>query len=347
MAIINKQTNEISWINYIKVFSMIIVYLNHSEYYYEYNLMAIDSIYEPVFVNSFFVISGYLLFKKQLSSPIIDYSRVTWLKDKGLLLMSNVCYKIIIPSILFSSVLFFPKVLIRGQEIEIQRLLNETVLGGSLWFTSALAVAEVLLFFMLLSRKKSILIYLLFGLSTAFVSFILLNYNIVNNPRIPWYFCGGMSAVLLMALGGVYWKYEDVIDNKIKYSWILIGLLLIYCIVCIMCFDSYCGPLHTNPLNLQSIPIIIVGVYCVIWICKRLPNSSIVNYMGRRSIGFYFMSGATTNTMAIIINRITDNHNTLLLLIVWALSYVLGVGIVFLLNRFIPCVFDFRLCFKK
>ena len=59
------------WIDYTKAFCMFLVYINHTEIYYGYNIPYAETIYRPFFVNLFFIVSGYLLFRKYLSLPYI------------------------------------------------------------------------------------------------------------------------------------------------------------------------------------------------------------------------------------------------------------------------------------
>jgi uncharacterized membrane protein YcfT len=69
---INEQKKTIPWINNAKAVCMLIVFLFHSEWYLDYRLHCIDSFYDPFFINCFFFLSGYLLFRKQLSQPVIN-----------------------------------------------------------------------------------------------------------------------------------------------------------------------------------------------------------------------------------------------------------------------------------
>lgn len=63
-----KQINkDILWIDYTKAISMILVYLVHSQLYYGYMMDNLNNFIHPFYVNSFFFVSGYLLFRKQLS----------------------------------------------------------------------------------------------------------------------------------------------------------------------------------------------------------------------------------------------------------------------------------------
>lgn len=74
---------ELSWINTVKAICMFTVFLNHSEYYYGYETPVIGPIYRPLFVNSFFFLSGYLLFRKQWSVDYMHMSIKEWMNANG------------------------------------------------------------------------------------------------------------------------------------------------------------------------------------------------------------------------------------------------------------------------
>lgn len=147
---------EIPWINWAKVICLIIVYLDHSLFYLQVydDFTAVESFYHPFFVNIFFFMSGYLLFRKQLSSETIKISRAQFIAGEGRTIFLNVLNKIVFPTILFSAIMYFPKKLVRGDEFTMISFAKDTILGGSIWFTCALAVAELLVLVMLLSRQK-------------------------------------------------------------------------------------------------------------------------------------------------------------------------------------------------
>lgn len=66
---------NIFWINAVKTFAILGVFLFHVEQIYGYSLGKINDFIAPWYVNSFFFISGYLLFRKQLSFPIVEQSK--------------------------------------------------------------------------------------------------------------------------------------------------------------------------------------------------------------------------------------------------------------------------------
>lgn len=333
---------EISWINWVKIFCIFFIYINHSEIYC-HSYLTYRNVYLPFFVNTFFIISGYLFYKSYTSSDF-TYTSSLMEKGKGKKLINNILFKLIIPSILFSIINFFPKKILRGENIIISDFLHDTVLGGSMWFTNALAIAELLLFIMLLLVKPRKIYFLIFSTTLALLSyFIYQSDTIFAESAIPMYYKSGMNATLLMTFGGFYLYYEKQVDEWIrKWRFCLSGIILISYIYCsIRFFKFYSGALDQEPLNMTGILFIITSAFLVITLCKQLPSVKFANYWGRHTIGLYFFCGAIPNVFAIILSKFMPPSATMVLLCT-LLSLLIGYIIVFLLNRFVPWFFDLR-----
>ena len=132
------------------------------ESYYGFVFPIPDALIHPFYVNGFFFVSGYLLFWKQLSSPRIDEKSKQFLNNSGggKTLTLNILFRIELPSVLFAMIEFFPKKIIKGEAVGLKPFLLETLGGCTYWFTSALAVAE-LLFLLLLLLCLSLLLLLI------------------------------------------------------------------------------------------------------------------------------------------------------------------------------------------
>lgn len=131
-------------------------FLRHCESYYGQDLGWFDSLYLPFYVNSFFFVSGYLLFWKQMSTPKIEETMAEYRIGGGKTLFLNVLFRIIIPSTIFATIEFFPKKIIRGEPIAAPDFFVETIGGCTYWFTSALVVAELLFLLFLMTRNRNI-----------------------------------------------------------------------------------------------------------------------------------------------------------------------------------------------
>ena len=125
---------NINWINAIKAICMILIYFVHGQTYYDLWLGDVNHYIHPVYVNAFFFVSGYLLFRKQLSTPVITENRVTYLSKtgSGRRFLENLFYRMWIPCLIFSFIEFIPKKLIKGGDFSISSFLCETVGGGYL-----------------------------------------------------------------------------------------------------------------------------------------------------------------------------------------------------------------------
>ena len=101
---LDSRKKDINWINAVKAICMISVYFVHSQLYYGLWMGKLNNLIHPFYVNAFFFISGYLLFGKQLSSSIVNLNLNAYIDrgGAGRKLLSNIFFRVIVPSILFS-----------------------------------------------------------------------------------------------------------------------------------------------------------------------------------------------------------------------------------------------------
>ena len=336
---------SILWINYLKAISIIGVFFVHCNLDYGYDMHIINSFLHPFYVNAFFFVSGYLLFRKQLSEPLISQRASEYLLlGGGKTLILNILFRLIIPSTLFAAIEFIPSHLLRGMTFDIGTLLYKTIGGCTYWFTSALVVAELLILLMLVSRKRSIWFYLIascviyaLGQSIVNCGFTLFDHY----PSLPWHYQNGMFAVIFLAVGGVYWKFENYI-NRMMNKYVFAGMIVLY-IILLMIFPSHFKVLVSMlDVNIAGIFLSILATVSLIELCKRLPQSNVLNYIGQNTIGFYFMSGALPIVLSMLVHKVMPESNALGLAIVFTGSIGIAYVAVYLMNRFIPWVFDLR-----
>lgn len=343
--LMNKKT--IPWINNVKALCMLIVFFYHSEWYLDYRHYYIDSFYGPFFVNCFFFISGYLLFRKQLSCPLIHERIGEYVLGGGRLLLSNILFRIAIPSVLFAQIEFLPKKIIRGETIDYTDMFVETFGGCTYWFTSALVVAEVILFILLLSRNKQLHFYFICGILIACfgVCFKLDPLYILGNKHFPWYYTRGMIAVLYLALGGLYWKYEKTIDsfcNKYGNMVVLSTLLILFITFIWMVGQCESIVLKTIGKFVRDF----VGILLAIRTCMIIKEYELLTFIGVNSLGFYFLCGALPNVFSIVLSRFAGVPMPLTLIIVFFLSVFVAYAIMLVLTKYLPWLFDLRLLRK-
>lgn len=321
---------DILWINYVKALSIIGVFFVHSGLYYGLFTSNINLFIHPFYVNAFFFVSGYLLFRKQLSEKILSQNVKSYvLEGEGKSLWENIVWRLMIPTILFSIIEFIPAHMLRGDGIWYRYIfIHKTIGGCTYWFTSALVVAEILLLILLLTRRKSIWFYfvcssIIFALGQYIVS---VDFSFFTAyPSLPWQYKQGMYAIIFIACGGLYWRYETII-NQLMNKYVLAVLLMVYITVLLIVPNYFRVLVSMLDVNIPGIVLSLLATIILIEICKLIPPSKWLNYIGMNTIGFYFMSGALPIVLSMVVHRIIPFVNYGGLIIVFCCS----IGIAFI-----------------
>ena len=342
---------DIHWIDWTKFICMFFVYWCHIDQLGTNNF-AFFVPYGLFFVNSFFFISGYLIFKKQLRLPFIT-DKYLFVKmqfgDDGML--PNILYKIAIPSILFSMIDYIPKTIVRGGSFSFGTFVYDTMLRGTNWFTCALCVSELIIFVFLILRKRNVWFYLFLSIP-IFILGNSLNINhfvIWGDEYFPWFYKNGFAACLLITLGGVYNNYEDFLDRHIKKvggSYFAIVLFLICCVIEIKEPWGAINASVQRGFNFSGVLFTLLSIISLIYICKSFCQNNFAKFVSRHSIGFFFLSAS----IPFVWCRITESclpSGSVSFIIGVIGSFITSLIVVFLLNKFIPFVFDLRKLINK
>lgn len=345
-------TKTINWINLVRAFCIFAVFFVHCENYYGSRIVLVDSVVRPFYVNAFFFVSGYLLLRKQLSEPTVDEKFSQYVHDGGCKQLLNIFFRIVVPSILFSLIEYFPKKVIQGGSLEVRPFLYETIGGCTYWFTSALVVAEILFVLLFLTRCRNVWLYFILAIIFACFGDYLAtnNLNIVSDSvAFPWQYKQGLICMVYVAAGGVYWRYEDSIHRLLKDNWILLLLIVAYSVLAI-CFYSYLAKGYLVSMCLTHPVGVVFGIFAsllLVELCKKLSEMKPLTFIGQNTIGFYFMSGALPIVLSMTVHRFLHGSSLLGLTIVFFGSCIIGFVAVYLMNRFAPWLFDLRVLKKK
>ena len=175
---------------------------------------TLDNFYKPFFVNAFFVLSGYLIFKKQLKPQVNALSSKIWYKQIGVCYLENMFFRIVIPTVLFGTILYVPKVLMRGGIFDWSAFIYQSIGGCAFWFTSALAVAELLLFCIFLFRIVNPYIVFSFSVAITLIGYWM---SLSGVEKFPWYYQTGMCSMIFLSIGGIYYDIENKMTT-LKYQ---------------------------------------------------------------------------------------------------------------------------------
>lgn len=336
---------EIIWIDWVKFICMVFVYWCHVIQLGD-NKSPLSIPYGPFFVNGFFFISGYLYFGKYLSDKYLKQDAKTFLKNafhkQGM--FANILFKIAVPSIIFSAFDFIPKTYLSGTGFSTNKFIFDTFIRGTNWFTCALTVSEILISILLLTRIKNMFFYVGCCLSLAIIGVFFQNNDILvlGNEYAPWFYKSGLIACSFLGLGGLYRRYEEMISKK------GFGALSLVIYLCIICNEnlSHVKVSTLGGIDLSGFCISVISILALINICKQFPEVSFVQYISRHTIGFYFLS-VSVPYGCIKLTNLYIPVGLFSFFLQLFLSFTISWLIIFLLERYVPFIFDLRLIKKK
>ena len=273
---------SLHWVDAVKAICMISVYLLHSEAYYGTGGVSYGFFLQPFYVNAFFFVSGYLMFRKYMPMLTSD----GWY-SVGL---ANLFFRLVVPTLVFSSVIFLPKMIYHGEGCSAADYIWRVFGGTSYWFTSCLVVAQIILLSLFLSRFRNVWLYTIAAVILGGVALLL---RMQSDSQFPWYYKSGMLACFFMAMGGMLYYYESkVLFFMKKNIFLIIGASIL---VVALGGDYYLGfALNTVmgcKMNIPGLLISLLSIAVLVSVCLRLPKTKLLEYVGRNSIVFYFFSG--------------------------------------------------------
>ena len=257
-------------------------------------------------------------------------------------MLFNVIFRIIIPTVLFAAIEYFPSCLLQGKEMSLSYGLYKTIGGGTYWFTSALAVSELIILLLLLTRVKNGWFYFA---ACLFLSGVEIIFQRGMYAIEPWAAHRGIIALLYIGCGGIYWKYEEQITRFMKWY---VVLLVLAAYIAILLFCDNTNP-NISILSLQPLGIVTTLLSCLLLIvlCKCLPENKIMNYIGKNTLGFYFMSGALPFVLSMLAHKLIFLGHLWVMFAVWIACLIVAYIIVMIINKWLPWVLDLRLLCKR
>lgn len=319
---------EIDWVDAVRALCILMVFFAHSV---EISGQGIPGwlyrLYDPVYVNAFFFVSGYLLFGKRPSAS----------KMSG-----NILFRLVIPSVIFATIEFFPKMLIKGGGFSFTSFMADTVGGGTYWFVSALAVAQLLFMILFLTRIRSIWFYVACSVAFAVIGILIEASGVVligGDDCLPWCYKQGFVCMLYMTVGGLYQKYEKSMGLS---AWLLVLMVTVYL------SGNIWGPGFIEGYSVYRCYVTptgfawsIFGTICVVETCKRLRRMRVLTFVGRNSILFYMMSGALPTVFTALMGHRMP-VNVFLFLLIFILSVAAAYALSAFILRFLPFIKDLR-----
>ena len=332
---------NINWINAIKAICMLMVYVVHCESYYGLWLGHVNVFLHPVYVNAFFFVSGYLLFRKQLSQPIIDEPLGKYIANggEGRKMLANIIFRLWIPAFIFSIICFLPNMLLKGETSLIGSFLYKTVGGGTYWFVGALLVCQLFILALLITRQRYVWFYaVVLGLVAVTGTAALPYYDFIPN-----YYAFQLAPLCMsfLALGALYWHYEQLLTFH-RSALMLLGMTVVYVAYFIILRHDALTVISMGLFNFPGFVGSALGCLLMVAVCKRLPRIGFLTFIGQNSIVFYLLSGAVPVVVNMAFKRIIPMPGIVDLLVYIAVCIALAAAITFVIVRYLPFLTDIR-----
>lgn len=291
----------------------------------------IYSIISPFYVNSFFVVSGYLFFRKWL------FVKDENLKYKLSIALKNILYRLIIPTILFATILYLPKMFFHSQDSTINDYLHNVLGGCSFWFTSALTISQLVLLCAIYLRINTLTKLSMLAL---FLCCLLPVLKMISSTPFPWYYKSGLAASVLMIAGGWLYHIGTKTNHSKQLGYIVVGIYIFLVII----YEYFNIPakyaLMSVTINSYGILLSSLGIISIFIVAKYIKPYSFIQFIGENSIVFYFMSGAIPATLVTIFKNFYGN--TWIALFIGFISIICGYAMTKLIVKYMTFLIDLR-----
>lgn len=253
---------------------------------------------------------------------------------------SSIFFRLVVPTILFSTLIYIPKILFHSLDVSWSQYLFDVFGGVSYWFTSALIVSQVILNTLMLCRIRSLFFYFCVSVLLFGGALLLRNYDV---GQFPWYYKSGMAVTFFMVLGGIYGKYEGRIDKTLGKVGTAV-IIITYSLVTLLVMGKYdvrCAMLSVN-VNALGFAVSLLGIAFVVCVSKMLPSIRLLNYIGKHSIVFYFLSGVIPAAFGAVVMHVSHSPSYWMILLVCILSLCVATVATLFIDRYLPFLLDVR-----
>jgi len=328
MAItISSKQNRLQWLDNMRGIAFLLIVYSHLEYYRNDNLM---SFFYPVYLTTFFFVSGYLFKSDYSFKQLLEHRTRT-------LLIPFFIFGILL--ILMSQTFTFKsyKHLSFSKEL-LGFLFQSRGTQSGLWFIAALFVMNFPFYF-LVKYIKNIKILLSVSLGIFLLSSIYVFW--LKLPALPWHIQWIGGGCFYMTLGFVYKKYEGKIKSFEKNPLFFSALLLYLLFIGIRNFFLHLSgfmKFNGSFYFIDALIITLLGIFIMIYVSKKLKNVELVSFVGTNSLLYFCLHGKVLSFLEHMIVKIFVKfdlgHSNLT-------DFFLGAGITLLdvLVVIIPVIF--------
>lgn len=309
------KNNRINWIDNLRGICMILICLHHTGP----SPVWFAKLYNPIFLTSFFFVSGYLFYNP---------SRIFNIKQKIL----NIITSLIIPYFIYCFCCICIAFILQGFD-GLTNQLYLSLSGIKSWFISALILCQIfsLVNFVFTYKLQTLII-------TSLIALLLYFYL---PPGIYfWNFRNSLLAYPFLACG-IIARIENSIDHIINNKYIGKCCLLLY-LICVS-LDTKYNLLNGSFNESYSSYIIffienIVGIPAIIYSCNKITKFNwLLLFIGANSLLYYYLP-SLTNIVTIYLLSFTGITNTSFIILIFIVFFkcLLMVIPVLMINKYFP-----------
>lgn len=313
---------RIHWLDVSRGFAFLMVIYSHLEYSND----SVMRYFSPVFLTTFFFVSGYL-FKEKCS-----FSKVFEQRTRTLLLPFLALGMIMI---LLSQIMTFnAKVSFMDA---VKGLLFQNGTNQLLWFVAALYVYSVMFYWVeRFSRTANTLLVLSFAM-------FILNwlYGRLQMPSIPWHISSFGYACFYMGLGKWYKEMEMKVNRYVDNKWFVFICFIVY-VVSIIVFDLHISFTGSRYL-VDSFVVTLTGLVVILFLSKHIfQNSRFLLFIGANTLFYFAFHGKVLSLLQTLCHKLLSDA----VLNMDCMHDMIAVGITILdaLLLILPAMFVNRYC---
>lgn len=262
----SKEKKRIHWLDIVRGVAFLMVIYSHLKFSDD----SIMQFFSPVFLTSFFFVSGYLFKEKQ----------------KFLVVLEQRTRTLLIPFLIYGFILIGLSQIISFKEPiplvdRIKSLLFQNGQNELIWFIAALYLYS-LFFFWVDKVSKSDRILLVFGVLLFLFNSI---YSLMKGPPLPWHLHTIGFGCFYMALGKWFKSSEKIIEKYMTPLYLFIGWMLY---ILLILFTKKTCSFAGDDTVIFSFTLTLIGLFIFIGICKnKIMNNKFFLFVGANSL-FYF-----------------------------------------------------------
>lgn len=337
------QPQRVQWVDVVKYICIMWVMLSHLEA----NTELLGTFYNPIFLNGFSFVSGYVYFRKD------RFNKFFLKKVKGLFIPWLI-FSVL--NIVLAQIITFAKHASLSEELK-WNFLQIRGRGDGIWYVAALFVAFIPFYFFIEwyekseKYKKDRIIFILIALFGSLMSSLYSKYmkpNILpwGTASLPWHIEYIFIAMFWMFLGYMFRaKYEKKFDLVVKP----IDALVVFVIYIVIRYLPFiCDyEIKNDILSIfYSYVSELIGVFILIFVSKKIPVNKYLLYIGQNTLICFALHGKIYSMIQAVLKRtmgLTYTNvlaNTLCssvfaIIFTIVLSFIL-IGPIYVINRCLP-----------